>query len=64
VEKVLIDTSVLIAVERGDASDEIGGGAHTSISVVSVSELLYDVYRARAGRQPTTARRRTTTRAL
>lgn len=43
---VLIDSSLLIAIERGDAAlEEAGEGPH-SISVITVSELLHGVHRA------------------
>jgi tRNA(fMet)-specific endonuclease VapC len=43
----LIDTSVLVALERGDVTVEDAGEGPHAISVVSVSELLHGVHRAR-----------------
>jgi tRNA(fMet)-specific endonuclease VapC len=44
---VLIDTSVLIDVERGDSTlDELPTDVEHSISVITVSELLHGVHRA------------------
>ncbi|UUY04278.1 PIN domain-containing protein [Svornostia abyssi] len=46
---VLIDTDVLIDVERGgpvDHLDEAAGGEERGISVITVSELLHGVRRA------------------
>jgi predicted nucleic acid-binding protein len=52
---VLIDTSLLIAIERGDASPDAAGEGPHAISVISVSELLHGVHRARS---PVRTRRR------
>lgn len=46
---------MLIAIERGDLPPELPGDAPHSISVVSVSELLHGVHRARS---PVRSRRR------
>lgn len=43
---LLIDTSLLVAFERGDAATQILGDEPQAISVVSVSELLHGVHRA------------------
>jgi tRNA(fMet)-specific endonuclease VapC len=44
---VLLDTSLLVAIERGDAPlDAVEADAY-AISVITVSELLHGVYRAR-----------------
>jgi predicted nucleic acid-binding protein len=52
---VLIDTSLLIAIERGDVAADLAGDAPHAISVVSVGELLHGVHRARS---PVRTRRR------
>jgi len=53
---VLIDTSVLVAMERGElGAAEVADGADGNVSVVSVSELLHGVFRART---PVRQRRR------
>jgi tRNA(fMet)-specific endonuclease VapC len=45
---VLIDTDLLIDLERGDGSaEELLGDADRAISVITVSELLHGVLRAR-----------------
>lgn len=44
---LLIDTSLLVEFERGDAPIELLGEEQQAISVVSVSELLHGVHRAR-----------------
>lgn len=56
---VLIDTSVLIAVDRGRVSIEavIERGEQYSISVVTAAELLHGVHRADAPRATTRAAR-------
>lgn len=47
---VLIDTSVLVHVERrGHSLDEAIGEQDRAISVITASELLHGVHRARAG---------------
>lgn len=48
---VLIDTSLLVAIERGDAAIEDAGEGAKSISVITVSELLHGVYRADSARR-------------
>jgi tRNA(fMet)-specific endonuclease VapC len=48
---LLIDTSLLVRFERGDISLETLGDEETAISVVTVSELLHGVHRARGARQ-------------
>ena len=48
---LLIDTSLLVAFERNDAAIETLGDEERAISVVSVSELLHGVHRARRARQ-------------
>ncbi|MHB8643812.1 MAG: PIN domain-containing protein [Gaiellaceae bacterium] len=55
---LLIDTSLLIAIERGDVSPDVLGSDARAISVVSVSELLHGVFRARS---PVRTRRRLAT---
>jgi predicted nucleic acid-binding protein len=56
VGRVLIDTSVLVAIERGEThAADVLGGADGAVSVVSVSELLHGVFRART---PVRQRRR------
>jgi predicted nucleic acid-binding protein len=55
---VLIDTGVLIAEERGESTERLEGqiaDEDRAISVITVSELLHGVLRARGGRR---ARRR------
>jgi tRNA(fMet)-specific endonuclease VapC len=48
---LLIDTSLLVALERGDAAVDRLADEERAISVVTVSELLHGVHRARgAGR--------------
>ena len=48
---VLIDTSVLVRAERrGDALEAAIGEADRAISVVTASELLYGVHRARTAK--------------
>jgi tRNA(fMet)-specific endonuclease VapC len=47
---VLIDTSVLVDAERrGQSLDQAIGDQDRAISVITVSELLHGVHRARAG---------------
>jgi tRNA(fMet)-specific endonuclease VapC len=47
---VLIDTSVLVHAERrGNSLDEAIGDQDRAISVITASELLHGVHRARAG---------------
>ncbi len=50
-ELLLLDTSVLIATERGqlspDALSKVQPGARLSVSVITVSELLHGVHRAK-----------------
>jgi len=48
---LLIDTSLLVAFERGDAAIETLGDEDAAISVVTVSELLHGVHRARGAQQ-------------
>ena len=48
---LLIDTSLLVAFERNDAAIESLGDEERAISVVSVSELLHGVHRARRAQQ-------------
>ncbi len=52
---MLLDTSVLIALERGQLSataiGETEPGARLSISVITVSELLHGFHRARTASQ-------------
>jgi tRNA(fMet)-specific endonuclease VapC len=48
---LLIDTSLLIALERDDAAIETLGDEERAISVVTVSELLHGVHRARGAQQ-------------
>ncbi len=48
---VLIDTSLLVAIERGDASIDEAGEGSKAISVITVSELLHGVYRADPARR-------------
>jgi tRNA(fMet)-specific endonuclease VapC len=48
---ILIDTSLLIAIERGDAELEEAGDGPKSISVVTVSELLHGVHRTAPARR-------------
>ena len=48
---LLIDTSLLVAFERNDAAIESLGEEERAISVVSVSELLHGVHRARRAQQ-------------
>ncbi len=58
--RVLIDTSVLVPMERGEVDPEAFGEAG-AISVVSVSELLFGAFRARS---PVRMRRRRTVERL
>ena len=48
---LLIDTSLLVALERGDASVETLADEEQAISVVTVSELLHGVHRARGAQR-------------
>jgi tRNA(fMet)-specific endonuclease VapC len=48
---LLIDTTLLVGLERGDGSLETLGDEEAAISVVTVSELLHGVHRARGARQ-------------
>ena len=48
---LLIDTSLLVAFERNNAAIESLGDEERAISVVSVSELLHGVHRARRAQQ-------------
>jgi predicted nucleic acid-binding protein len=48
---VLIDTSVLVAIERHEVRAEEAGEGPQAISVVSVSELLHGVHRSDAARR-------------
>jgi tRNA(fMet)-specific endonuclease VapC len=49
---VLIDTDVLIALERGEAgADALAGDEPRAISVITVSELLHGAHRARGARR-------------
>ena len=48
---LLIDTSLLVAFERDDAAVESLGDEERAISVVTVSELLHGVHRARGPQQ-------------
>ncbi len=48
---LLIDTSLLVGLERGDASIETLGDEERAISVVTVTELLHGVHRARGAQQ-------------
>jgi tRNA(fMet)-specific endonuclease VapC len=48
---LLIDTSLLVALKRGDASVEALGGEEQAISVVTVSELVHGVHRARGAQR-------------
>lgn len=43
---VLVDTSLLVAIERGDAPADAVKDEAPSISVITVSELLHGVHRA------------------
>lgn len=49
---VLIDTDVLVDHERGgEQVDDVFGGEECAISVITVSELLHGVHRARGARR-------------
>lgn len=51
---VLIDTGVLIGLERGSGGEtleRLAGSEDRAISVITVSELLHGVLRARGGRR-------------
>ena len=53
---VLIDTSVLVDLERGDANPELEsaiGEQPRAISIIAVSELLHGVHRATGARRHT-----------
>lgn len=49
---ILIDTSLLVAVDRGHVPPEAASAEEPAISVVTVSELMYGVYRAAPARRP------------
>ena len=54
--RILIDTSVLVAIERGEVkAADVLASADGAVSVISVSELLHGVFRART---PVRQRRR------
>jgi tRNA(fMet)-specific endonuclease VapC len=56
VGKVLIDASILIPIERGELrAAEVLAGEEGLVSVISVSELLFGVFRSRT---PVRVRRR------